>query len=219
MKKLFISTLGFEEAFLLRFLLRNQPQPGDVILIVLPLPEEPKFSEDPRSVKAYQEVERFLAKYMPEVVLEKVHVPITKIHQAVAIIAQKIKSLNITNAVVNLSGGMRALIVEVLVAVRMVLGDNADIEVELENKQGVVKFKPSIVDIKAPTSKQVRILNVMKELGRGVTLSRISNMTGIPRSSVYKELKKMEKEGFVARKNKYFTLTDLGFAWAQGERL
>lgn len=214
MKKLFISTLGFEEIFLIRFLLRNQPLPGDIILIISPFPDES------RSIKAYQEVESFLAKYMPEVKLERIQVPVTKIYQAIMLIVQKIRSLNISNAIVNLSGGMRILVIEVLAAVKMVLGDNADVEVELEDRREIVRFKPSVMDLRIPTIKQIRILSAMMKLGKDATLSKISNMTKIPRSSVYKEIKRMKEEGFVTRMNsKHFTLTDLGFAWAQGENL
>lgn len=214
MGRLFISTLGFEEASLIRFLLRNQPQLEDIVLVVSPFPD------DARSVRAYQQVEAFLTKYMPEVKLRKVQVPVDKVHQAIAIIAQNIKSLNASSAIVNLSGGMRILVIEVLAAVRMVFGDGADIEMELEDKREVVKFKPSIMDLEVPSTEQVRILSAMKDLGRSASLSKIASRTGIPRSSVYKEVKRMEREGLVAKiDGKRFGLTDLGLVWAQGEGL
>ncbi|MEM1784793.1 MAG: CRISPR-associated transcriptional regulator Csa3, partial [Candidatus Bathyarchaeia archaeon] len=108
MRKLLISTLGFEEAFLIRFLLRNQPQPGDFMLVISPFPD------DNRSMKAYQQVEAFLTNYMPEVKVKRIQVPVDRVYQAIAIIAQTIKSLNASNAVVNLSGGMRILVIEIL---------------------------------------------------------------------------------------------------------
>lgn len=212
MRKLLISTLGFEEAFLIRFLLRNQPQPGDVMLVVSPFPD------DIRSMKAYQQVEAFLTNYIPEVELKRIQVPVDKIHRAIAIIVQTIKSLNASNAIVNLSGGMRILVIEILAAVKMVFGDSADIEMELEDKREVVKFKPSILDLKVPSVKQIRILSAMKELGKNASLSNIKEKTGIPRSSIYKEIKKMEEKGFVAKTDgRHFTLTDLGFVWAESE--
>lgn len=214
MKKLFISTLGFEEIFLIRFLLRNQPLPGDIVLVVSAFPDEA------RSMKAYQEVEAFLARYMPEVKLERIQVPVNKVYQSITIIAQKIRSLNISNTIINLSGGMRILVIEVLAAVKMVLGDDADIEMELEDMREIVRFKPSIMNLKVPSTRQIHILNAMKELGKNATLSKIANKTKIPRSSVYKEIRRMKEEGFITKiDGRHFALTDLGFAWAQGESL
>ncbi|MEM0217689.1 MAG: CRISPR-associated CARF protein Csa3 [Candidatus Nezhaarchaeales archaeon] len=209
MSRLFISTLGFDEAFSIRFLMRNQPRPGDVVLVVSPLPD------DARSMSAYQQLETFLTKYLSGVELKKIHVPVDKVYQAIAIIAQAIKSLKISNVIVNLSGGMRILVLEVLAAVKMVFDDSADIEVELEDKRSVVRLKPSIMDLRMPSDRQICILRAMKELGREVSLKRIEDKTGIPRSSVYKEITKMEEEGFVTRIGGRFTLTDLGYVWAQ----
>ncbi|MEM1784794.1 MAG: helix-turn-helix domain-containing protein, partial [Candidatus Bathyarchaeia archaeon] len=104
-------------------------------------------------------------------------------------------------------------------AVKMVFGDSADIEMELEDKREVVRFKPSIVDLKVPSTKQIRILSAMKELGKKASLTNIKEKTGIPRSSIYKEIKKMEEEGFVTKTDgRHFTLTDLGFVWAESEK-
>lgn len=213
MKRLLISTLGFEESFLIRFLLRSTLSPGDVLLIILPS------IADERATKAYREVEGFLTKYMPGVTLETIQVPVSKVYQAVAIIAQKIRSFDVDGVIVNLSGGMRILILETLAAVKMVFGDHANVEVELEGKHEVISFKPSIMNLKMPTIRQIHILNVMRELGKEATLKKISERLNIPRSSVYKEIIRMEKEGFVTRINdKHFVLTDLGLAWTQGER-
>lgn len=211
MNRLFISTLGFDEAFSIRFLMRNQPQPGDVVLVVSSLPD------DARSMSAYQQLETFLTKYLPGVELKNIHVPVDKVYQSIAIIAKAIKSLKISNVIVNLSGGMRILVLEVLAAVKMVFDDSADIEVELEDKRSILKFKPSIMNLRMPSDRQICILRAMKELGKEVSLKKIEYKTGIPRSSVYKEIIKMEEEGLVTRiDSKRFTLTDLGYVWAQG---
>lgn len=210
MRRLLISTLGFEEAFLIRFLLRNQPTPEDFILIVSPLPS------DDRLLRAFGELEKFVERYIKGIKLERLEIPVVKFHNAIVIIAKKILSSNINNAIVNLSGGMRTLILAVLAAVKITLGDRAEIEIELEDRRDIVRFKPSIMDLKVPSLRQIAIINAMKELGRECTLSKISSKVGTPRSSVYKEIKKMIEEGFVIRtEDGHFALSELGISWSQ----
>jgi len=208
MVRLLISTLGFEEAFPIRFLMRNSPSKGDVILIVMP------YSRDERSARAYFELSKFASNYLQEVKLEKVEVPVANVYQSIMMISSKIKSLNATEAVVNLSGGMRLLVIETLVAVKMVLSNKAKIELELEDRREVVAMTPSILDLKIPTQQHVKILKAMKELGVSVSITNIARLLKAPRSSIYKELKRMEKEGLVTKdESGRFALTEWGSSW------
>ncbi|RLF11945.1 MAG: hypothetical protein DRJ69_01375 [Thermoprotei archaeon] len=209
MVRLLISTLGFEEAFPIRFLMRNSPSRGDVILIVMP------YSKDERSARAYFELSKFTSNYLQEVKLEKIEVPVANVHQSIVMIISKIKALNASEAVVNLSGGMRLLIIETLIAVKMVLGNRAKLELELEDRRETVSMTPSILDLKMPTQYQVDILKAMKELGVKASITSIAEVLKAPRSSIYKELKRMEKEGLVTRdETGKFTLTEWGSSWA-----
>lgn len=209
MVKLLLSTLGFEEVFPIRFIMRNSPSQGDIILIVMP------YVRDERSARAYFELSKFVSNYLQGIILDKVEVPVANVHSSIAIIASRLSSLDVDYAVVNLSGGMRLLIIETLIASRMVLNNHTlKFEVELEDKKEVVTFTSFLLDIKMPNEQQREILKIIKELGAESSITKVAERLKLPRSSVYKELRRMEEKGLVARdKANRFTLTSWGFSW------
>ncbi|MCR8487251.1 MAG: hypothetical protein NDP22_02420 [Crenarchaeota archaeon] len=132
-------------------------------------------------MSTYQQLETFPAKYLPEVELKNIHVPVYKVYQSIAIIAQAIKSSKMGNVIVNLSGGMKILVLEVLAAVKIVFDDSTDIKIEHKDKRGVVKFKPSITDLRIPSDREICMLRAMNELDRKVSSEKIEDKIGIPK--------------------------------------
>ncbi|MGB9694118.1 MAG: hypothetical protein ACPLYF_04675, partial [Fervidobacterium sp.] len=109
--------------------------------------------------------------------------------------------------VFSLSGGFRALILEVLVAATM-LGINGDVEVEFEDSSSIISFplkwnKPIILD---DVEKKI-LIEVKKGVGN---VSGLVKCTGLSKATVWRKVKGLESSGFLEFKGKVYELTTLG---------
>jgi len=189
--RLIILTLGFDEKFAVRGILRYAPKPNDVIAIVTASPLVEK------AEKALKTLLDILKSYAGIENIEIVEVDISNPESA----KHKIKEL-ISNhpkqdceLVANLSGGMRALILITLSAV-LSSDRNALIELETENLENVITltsefFKPEPVD-----ESDKRLLRKVHELGE-VKLDEFTEIIGKSRTTTYRILKKLVNAGYL----------------------
>jgi CRISPR-associated protein Csa3 len=200
---LLVTTLGFEEKFQVRAFIRHGRAEISEVLIVVPP------GNDERKVRAMENLTSLLRE--AEITFSILEVDPSNFARAVATICRAVKGLKEREFVVNLSGGMRALGIETLMAF-MVLGIDFKLEIELENLSGVITFDIRDLELRVQDQISMKILRVVKE--EGSTLYAISKETGIPRSTVWRKARELQRLGFLRRAQsgrwaKYF-LTDKG---------
>jgi CRISPR-associated protein Csa3 len=139
MRTALILTLGFDEKFCYRAILRHGIKEGDkIILLTAGLVERVK--------KAYEWIKAFVERsYDVEVKLVQIDVKdFTKAIQDVIKILDEFKDYNL---IVNLSGGMRALAVTVLFALMIKPMRNVRLEIELEDFSGLIEIPQYLLRI------------------------------------------------------------------------
>jgi CRISPR locus-related DNA-binding protein len=173
-------------------MLRTGLSSGDKVLI---------FTAEPivdKAEKALQIVLEFLKKYFEGVEYEVISIPTKDFERSVSMIGErlmKLKSLGY-DVILNLSGGMRSLIIELLVASTLV-GLKGVVEVELENLEGYLSFTIDVLRIRAPLKEEYKsVLNAIIEAGE-INLSQLSRKVAMAKSTIHKIVKKMIEEGLV----------------------
>jgi len=139
MKTAAILTLGFDEKFCYRAILRHGIKEGDkIILITAGLVEKVR--------KAYEWIKAFVERsYDVEVRLIQIDVKnFTKAIREVMHILDEFKGYNL---IVNLSGGMRALAVIMLLALMIKPIRNVKLEIELEDFSGLIEIPQHLLRI------------------------------------------------------------------------
>jgi len=193
--KLLALTLGFDEKFAIRAFLRAGLSFGDKAVIFLAEPL------DERAVKAWRIVEDIVSKYFSGVNVETVKVNVSEFYSAVSTIAEKLKeaSEGVNEIVVNLSGGMRILILEVLVATHL-LGLKATVEVEFENFLGLAKFPLELLRTVLEVKEKL-ILKYIVAKGQ-TTITNISKDLRISKTTAHRKTWKLAKQGLLKMERK-----------------
>ena len=193
--KLLILTLGFDEKFAVRALLRAGLSFGDKAVIFLAEPL------DERAVKAWRTVEDIVSRYFSGVNVETIKVNVSEFYRAVSTIAEKLKeaSKGADEIIVNLSGGMRILILEVLVAAHL-LGLKATVEVEFENFLGLAKFPLELLRTTLD-SKEKLMLRYIVSKGQ-TTITNIAKDLEISKTTAHRKTWKLAKQGLLKMERK-----------------
>jgi CRISPR-associated protein Csa3 len=184
--KVLILSLGFDERFAIRGILRAGLSNNDKIIIFIAEPIVEK------SEKALQIIMDFLKKYFEKIKVDVIPIPTKDFEQSALIIGEKL--MNYRNSdyeiILNLSGGMRSLILELLMA-SLILDIKGIIEIELENLEGYISFPIEMLKIKIPLKDEYR--RILKEIieNEGINLSQLSKKANIAKSTVHKIIKKL----------------------------
>lgn len=195
MKTTLIATLGFDEKFCYRAILRHGIKEGDrVILITAERVEKVE--------KAYEWIEKLLqTSFSGKVEAQLVEVNVKKPEEAIRSVVEILRKAE-GRIVVNLSGGMRALVVIVLLACLM-LPLNARFEIETEDFSGIVELNSSLIELikSPPTSMNLEILKLVEKGSR--TVEELSKKLKKDESTIRRHLMELENQGLiVAEKRK-----------------
>jgi len=161
MPKALISTLGFDEKFCYRAILRHGIREDDkVILITAKLVE--------RTLKAFEMIRNFLiSSYGSKVSIEVVEVDVKNIIGSIESVMLRLNQLKGYELIVNLSGGMRALILITLLALLLRRPNNIKVEMELEDLSGVIEVSKSLLNAPLLTlelsDEKKKILKLIRE--------------------------------------------------------
>jgi CRISPR-associated protein Csa3 len=216
--KAIILTLGFDEKFAIRALMRAAPLKDDEIVVIIPAIKDERCKKALDSLKSFCDITGGAMFDVKEVPITEPEIAIATIYRT---FSQKLK--NGKRLYLNLSGGMRALILETLAATLAAARHIPDIKVEaeLENFGGIAEFALSHFMLSPPGSLDLSILTCIRELEaicKHATLDAITSKTRIPRSTVYRRLLDLVEKGYVKleRRGKrvVYSLTDLGRMWA-----
>jgi CRISPR-associated protein Csa3 len=190
----FIATIGWTEWPIASALLKHGLSKGDKIILFSPE------KKDERSREAINEVKSFVSRFAPDVDVSDIPVPVHDPAEAITILAKQIsgEAKEGRKLIVNLSGGMRALVVEVLLALTLLRIDDLALEIRTEDK----------VDLNIPkvwephpdlTREEIEVLKMLAR-GGSLSLSDIAKKLRISVATTHRILRRMEDGGALISK-------------------
>jgi len=202
-----IMTLGFEPGPLIRAVASYNLKTGASIIVFTP-----SFKDD-RTERAYLELKKICDIIFKDaqVNLQEVKVDPTNFIEAVKYVRTLLSKFTDKHVGICLSGGMRALCLVVYTAYLMLEWQyNPNVEVYLEGRAERLIIPPVHRIIKAEISDEklniLRLLSQYKQLSVG----DIANLMQKDRSTVYRHVQSLLKNGFVRQKGRIYELTELG---------
>ncbi len=156
-----MSTLGFDEKFCYRAILRHGLKEGDKIILITAKVVD-------RVKEAYEWIKKFIEKsYGESVDVELIEIDVKSFEDSIRKIVEKLRELEGYSIVLNLSGGMRSLIAIVLLSLIINPMRNVKVEMELEDLSGIVEIPPPLLRIREMGAKlieeRIEILRKIKE--------------------------------------------------------
>jgi CRISPR-associated protein Csa3 len=213
--RILVTTIGFDEKFVVRALIRYLDS-IDRFIGILSTPVEQ------RALQAVSNVKGFIDKYVVDsgkrLAYEFIEIEVKDPYEAIA----KLRRIFTPNVeyIVNLSGGMRALTIVTFIAFIMSRA-RGEVEIELENLQGRISIDPRIITAGPLSSDEEKIVNTIKKLGRA-TYRDIMKETGIPRATLFKHLSSLRSRGVIDQqregRNTYYLLTNIGRSLSNPEK-
>ena len=210
-----VATVGFDEKFVLRAIMRRADTLSRVYLVTATPVEE-------RAARAVKLVEDFVNRVLKgpgrEVRLDVIEVDLRDFFGVVAELRRKCfeEGKTADTYVVSLSGGMRALVLAVLAAF-VISGRAGEVEVELENFSGVVRFSPELFRGVSLGDYDRRVVKSLAQRGKATYRELLAD-TGLPRATLFRTLKNLRLRGLiraeVVGRTSYYSLTDIGRAYA-----
>lgn len=189
MKTTLIATLGFDEKFCYRAILRHGIKEGDEIILITAEKVE-------RVEKAYEWIKRLIqTSFSEKVRVQLFEVNIEDVERAIREVVDIVKGVE-GRVIVNLSGGMRALVVIVLLAC-MIASMDAKIEIEKEDFSAVVDFQSNLIKLvkSPPTAIELEILKLID--GGSKSVQEIAKRLEKDESTVRRYLTELEKSGLI----------------------
>jgi CRISPR-associated protein Csa3 len=194
-KKVFIITLGFDEKFALRCLFRNGVEEGDRVILLAS-------SDDNRVKSAFENVRRIVEKtFEGEIKVELEKVNVRNFTEAVKYVKKIIDACGSSSIVLNLSGGMRALVITAFMSCLLSESKSVKVEVELEDFSGVVEIPASIPgsfkSIARLSKEEREIVEKLKE--KPSSAKELSKLLGKDESTIRRSLYRLEELCVVRR--------------------
>jgi CRISPR locus-related DNA-binding protein len=182
-------TFGFDEKFAIRALLRHFA--SDRTRVVVLLPED---GQDDRVERGLSVLNDFVKRYVNEEGVEVVKVPVGDFLGSVLFLARTFRMWAERPIILNLSGGMRLLVVEALCAALM---SRVPMTVEVESEDGKALAAFSTTDLSFPEIDEVD-RQIIESLARGFrTLGLLSEELGLSKPTVWRRLKRLADAGML----------------------
>lgn len=197
-----VASLGFEERFLLRSVIRRGVKENDKIVVIMPE------KGNQRGEKAFQTLKELMDKAFPSLEIVKHEVNIQDFYGTVSNIRNLLSELNLKgNIVLNISGGQRLLILEILAAA-LSLGINAELEIETEDSS-------TYLTIPIKTMHPLKLDSVDREIlreaaKRGEIRLKDLEKLEIPKPTIWRKLNRLVEEGLLEKNKNKYKLSDLG---------
>lgn len=201
MRKLFTATLGFDEKFIIRSLIRNGLSNGDSIIIFAPK----GYLQDDKSTKAAEAIKEIVMKILPNVELRIEEYDLREDFAGEICRARSIiQSHEFDEVIACLSGGMRALILGVIATLLTLDSYRIVIEIEFENLENYIRIPLNI--LKIPYNN--RWLTILEYLGSGKSIRAISKDVGLSAATISRMISDMKYYKLVNEENQ---VTEDGF--------
>jgi CRISPR-associated protein Csa3 len=155
-------------------------------------------------VKAYEWIKKLLhTSYGDSVDVELIQLNVMDVEGSIKKVLGKIEEIEDSRIIVNLSGGMRALIVIVLLACMFRSFRNLKIEIETEDFSQVVEFSPALLNLVKFQPGEDK-LSILKSISEGAAdIKSIAKRINKDESTVRRHISALENIGLVeVRKRK-----------------
>lgn len=205
MKMILIVTLGFEEKFALRAMMRRGIKEGDKLIALLPQ------KGDPRGEKAFLTLKQTLLNMLPKLEVEKIEINVQDPYGAISSLRKILKSLSLKGdeLILNISGGQRLLIIETLAAaLSLNLGN---LKFELETEDSSLYFTSSL-DIMLPMDLDKLDLEILKKIAEKgiIKLTDLLDKIEIPKTTLWRKLNRLAELKLLEKDKDNYILSDLG---------
>ena len=193
MPRVIITTLGFEEKFTVRSITRHGLDRGDkIVLITGPRVE--------RSEKALSFIKEFISKYyQSEVSISVRNIPIHDIYTAVSevkqVLMEEVKEAD--RVMVNLSGGMRILIIAVILALTLLNIQNLMLEVETEDSSALITIPSELLHLPRVEGGKLEVLRILIKSSKPMSVNQIAQILNRDESTIRRHLLKLRKLGLI----------------------
>lgn len=191
--KTFIATIGWTEWPIASAIIKHGLSKGDRIFLLSPE------KRDDRSRVAVNEVKNFVSKFASSVEVSEVPVPVHTPAEGIVVLARLIEkeAKEGRDLVVNLSGGMRILVLETVLALSLLCVENLVLELQTEDKMEL--RLPRIWELPQKfTEYEMRVLKILSE--KTVSLSDLAKTLKISVATAHRLLKRLEARGAVSSK-------------------
>ncbi len=191
MKTALILTLGFDEKFCYRAILRHGIKEGDkIILITARLVD--------RVRKAYEWIKAFVERSY-DVKVELIQIDVKDFTKAIKDVMGLLEDFKDYNLIVNVSGGMRALAVTVLLALMMKSMRNVKLEIELEDFSGLIEIPQHLLRIhKIKQNLTEEKIEILKLIARGLNdVKSLSKALKKDVSTIRRHISSLEDLGLI----------------------
>lgn len=201
-------TLGYTEWPVVSSLLKHGLEHGDKVATVIPS------RSDPRSQATLSEIRSFLSKFVVDVELESVPVDVHDFEKSVITLVGYLRKETARGRrlVVNLSGGMKILVLEVFTALFLSHVENVQAEIITEDKVEVslpALWRTGSVGMLRDTD-----LRILELCMRSQNVVSIAKGLKKPVSTTYRWVRRLERAGFVQTikrdRGRFVHITGLG---------
>ena len=188
--KVLILTLGFDEKFCYRAILRHGISDGDkIILITARLVDKVR--------KAYELIKSFVERSC-NVELRLVEVNVKDFVKAVRDVMNILEEFREQELIVNLSGGMRALLMVVLFALLLKSMRNVKLEIELEDFSGLIEIPQTLLLLPEIGSMGDERREILKLIAQGFSdVKSIAERLKRDESTVRRHISALEELGLI----------------------
>ena len=216
---LLICSVGFDERFIVRTIVdfRLGIKSKDGIVLFLPS------GADPRSYGVIDRIKDFVRSYKLNIELFSYEINIDDFWKGAGtvrkIVEEILDSIGPETVYVMLGGGMRLLILEILIGI-VATGVRGEIIVYKEDLSGKSSFPINILRMEKPSTVLIQLLEKIIEKPR-ISFSELSNVLNISKSTLHKRLKILQRMGLISiekvGKNVYISPLPYALFWINGK--
>jgi CRISPR-associated protein Csa3 len=200
-----LTTLGFEEKYILREVFRRGVK--DRLAIYVLVPEE----IHEKTEKAYATIKEMLSKLEQNISIERIKVPIQNPYQAIFELRKQLKTFVDTKEeiVCNLSGGQRLLIFCALAALSSLGARNIKIAIESEDGKYYFEMPSDVLIYFALDELEMKILEAIRN--GHVKIRDLLDTLKVSRVTLWRKVKRLKKLGLIEElEGKKYRLTEVG---------
>lgn len=195
MNRTIFATFGWTEAPVISSILRYGLKKGDRIKLITPT------REDERSVAALRDLKKFIENYIKEVEVITLRIDVENFMDGVLKLKKEIESEVGREVIINLSGGMRVLVLMAYIAASLSDLQNLLIELETEDR----KVLSRVPKLRVEELARLKTLpwpthRVMLELTRGpMNAAELRRRLNIPASTFHRTIEELVSKGYVIK--------------------
>jgi len=201
MGTLILAALGFDEKFIVRCIMRNNPSEIARVILFQPLSRD-NYSER-RSQQAWNNVRKVVEEYMG-IEVEKHQIDPALMMNVIREARKLIIDWAGKRVIICGGSGMRALAIALVTATFTLPPEDKNkviIDIDLESSDNYVRIRPGDIDKLRLTPRDEKVLEAVAKLGKA-SVADISRVTGLSKPTVSRTAKRLAEWGYLERVGK-----------------